>query len=392
MELSIEDAVAYARRIYVNKEKPEAIAKELSVTPQTMHAHIRLAFPRLISEEDWDISAVIEHMGGRHLPLEMRKEIQKLVKKHGLNKAVKLTTCSVGSAARWGRGELGESGVLEMGKLPWKSLLTGTPAKTDRSHPLSKASNSDKRQAVYRMLTERPDLDVLASDYKVTVTSLYNWRMELVGKSGVNLYKPNCEAFIAKFAAEAGKSPKALIVKRKHQVSKKTPTTRKQYSQTFKREAVNRFENHNEPAGKLTESLGISENILYTWRVQILGKSSSKQFASKARELAQEFIEEAQVDDVVTQANGLDHEPEPELQRHPSSISYAYAYERQPQALPQALPLDSIEAVVAHQPAAILASIEQIDREIMNLQKDRQLQVQHLEIQRLRRALSQSDG
>ncbi len=390
MELSIDDALAHARRIFVNKAKIETVAKDLSVKPKTLYNNIRLVFPTLISEQNWDIRAVMEHLGGYCVPLEMRREIQKLVKKHGVAATVKLTTCSKGSVARWGRGELGENGVQEMGKLPWKSLLAGTPAKartpakTDRKHPNSKAGDPTRREAVYRMLTERPDLDVLANDYKVSVTSLYNWRMELVGKAGTKAYRPNCEAFIAKFAADSGKSPKALIVHRKPQVAKKPANTRKQYSPTFKRKAVNRFENHNESMGPLSKSLGLSENVLYKWRTQILGKAGTTLFASKARELAQEFIDEAQVDDVVTQANGHDHEPH-ERQRHSSSASYN-TYEPQPP------PLDSIEAVVSYQPAAILAAIEQIDRQLMDLQKDRQLQVQRLEIQKLRRALSQSDG
>lgn len=387
MELSI--ALTHARRIYLNKEKPEAIAKELSITTKALHISVRLAFPMLISEENWDIPKVMEHLGGREVPLEMRKEIQKLVKKHGLTEAVRLTTCSVGSAARWGRGEHGKNCVQEMGNLPWKSLLTGATVVTDdnKRHKNAKLNEADRRKVVYRMITERPDLNVLANEYKISVTALYNWRAEMLGKTNTKKYKELCATFIEKVAAELGESPKEIVVRRNHQVVKKTTENRRQYSRYFKREIVNRFENHNESIDDLTRSAGVTKASIYSWRRQILGRAGTKLFTEKARELAHEFIEVAQVDDVVTQANGRDSEPY--LQLHPDANANSHP---QLQTLSSVQTLDTIEAVVSNQPHAILASVEQIDRQLLDLQKDRQILVQQLEIQNLRRALSQTDG
>ncbi len=399
MGISNDDLLAYARRIYVSKDSIESVAKELSIAEKALQIELRTVMPALISEENWDIRAVIDNLGGSNLPVEMRKELQKLVKKHGVTKAVSMTNVSVGSAARWGRGEHGTIGVLKMGKLPWKSMLSGAVTTTGKRHANSKVTDEQQRRAVYRMITERPELQVLADEFKVSVTALYSWRVGLLGKSGTKGFASKCEAFIASFAAESGEEPKPLAEMRMHQAEKKTTEKRRQYSTAFKRRAVNRFENQNESIHALVKELGVTDASIYSWRRQILGSSRSKDFSTKARALAREFIEQAQADDVVTHANA----PAKSLQSYaPQQLSLGppqRSYDPQPYSRAPGLeevplvpvPLMEAPPAVSDQPNAILASLDIVDRQIASLQKDRQLLVQQLEIQKLRRALSQAD-
>ncbi|MHA1573091.1 MAG: transposase, partial [Alphaproteobacteria bacterium] len=365
-----------------------------------LQTELKAVLPALISEENWDIRAVVDNLGGQNLPVEMRKELQKLVKKHGITKAVDLTHASVGSAARWGRGEHGTFGVLKMGKLPWKSMLSGAVTRPGKRHANSKVTDGQQRAAVYRMITERPELNALADEFKVSVTALYSWRAALLGKSGTKGFASKCEAFIASFAAESGEEPKPLAEMRIHQAEKKTTEKRRQYSTAFKRRAVNRFENQNESIHALVKELGITDASIYSWRRQILGQSGSKGFNEKARALAREFIEQAQADDVVMHANA----PVESLQSHaPHQLSLGppqRSYDPQPYSRAPGLeevslvpesPIEAISTSMSNQPNAILAALDVVDRQLASLAKDRQLLVQQLEIQKLRRALSQSD-
>ncbi len=180
MGLSIDDLLAYARRVYISRDSVESVAKELSIKPVWFQAKLRRALPRLISEEGWDIPAVIENLGGMYLPLEMRKEFHKLVKQHGMAEAMRLTNVSLGSASRWGAGRYGSRGVLRMRKLPWKSMLTGAPTSaptsTDKRHASSKLTDEQQRRAVYRMVTELPNIRALAREYDVSDPSLTQQR------------------------------------------------------------------------------------------------------------------------------------------------------------------------------------------------------------------------
>lgn len=395
MGLSSGELLAYARRIYIGKETVEAIADELSVNPKSFQNEVRAAIPALISEKRWDVADVIENLGGRHAPLEMRKEIQKLVKTDGLAEAVKRTDVSFGSAKRWSEGEFGTSGVQKMGRLPWKSLFEDAPKSTRGRGVLSKVSPEDQRRAVYRMLTGRPVLIDLAQEYNVSVSALYSWRVAMLGKSGTRGFGSNCKNFIAAFAAGAGEEPAQLATRRNHQAETETRSSNRiRYSAAFKRRVINRVENQNEPIVELAKTLGVSKVTIYDWRMTILGRRDSDEFAVRARALAKEFVEEAQIDDVVDAGGG---EPEPEPEPEFSARSYApQSYSRAPQLQEpsplQALPIETLATVVSDQPNAIMASIDAIDQQMLSLKKDRQLLVQQLEIQKLRRALSDSDS
>ena len=405
MGLSIDDLLAYARRVYISKDSVDSVAKELSIKPVWFQAKLRSALPRLISEENWDIPAVIENLGGMYLPLEMRKEFHKLVKKHGLAEAMRLTNVSLGSASRWGAGRYGSRGVLRMRKLPWKSMLTSAPTSaptsTDNRHASSKLTGEQQRRAVYRMVTERPKITELAIEYDVSGPSLYAWRQALVGKAKAEGFTSRCKAFIAEFAAEVGEDPKPFVVHRDHEPrpgkkatrsrpEKAPPGTRRKFSKAFKRAAVNRFANQNESIASLIEDLGCTEANLYAWRHQVLGPKTGAKFVADARALAREFIEQAQVDDVVTHATERDV-PLRSYSSGPASFEpqpYSRAPGSQEASIVPVSSLDGVATIVPSSPNAILESIDAIDTQLASLQKDRQLLVQGLEIQKLRRALS----
>ncbi len=404
MELSNVNSLAYARRIYVDHEEIGTVAEELGVGQRTFYQALRGVFPRLISEENWGIPEVLERLGGRELPLEMRKEVHALSKKHGPKAAVELTTASLGSVTRWGRGEYGEKGVQKMGRLPWKSLITSpvppskepqSPVKTHK-HGQNR-SIEDRRSAVYLMITAKPDIQKLADKHGVSVTALYNWRAEMLGKVGTNEYKPNCEAFIHAYAEVRGEEPKPLVIRRNQQTpvvkkkkKKKKTDSRRSFSKTLKREVVNRLVNHNELCASLSAEFEVPEGHIWAWRLAMLGKTGTVEFKRSARALAREFVTEARTDDIVAHANGRDTN----AHAQPQQMSPPSQPPQQPQPQQTALlptQLSNLESVVEAQPDAIVAQVQHIDHQLLTLGKDRQLLVQQLEIQKLRRELSQNN-
>lgn len=373
MATSIDELLGYARRIYVGGEKCEEIAREIGVTTRWVVLNIRKAYPRLISEENWGVVDVSKHLGGKDIPLEMRKEVRKYYKKHGFSKTHQVTGITESSLARWSKGQYGNH-CLEMGSLPWQSLFAGEDSGT--RHLNAKSDDALRRETVYRMLTGRPDLPALATKHKIGTSTFYSWRIEFVGKVEDQSYAKRCEEFINEVATELGEDPKPLIFRRAHQTEKKSTLRRQQFSLSFKRSAVNRLENHGEPIDELAASLGISEAPLYAWRRVILGRRSDPSFAAKARALARDFVEEAQVDDLVEQSAP----PLPTPALVPAVIA--------PQA---AESIDVIETM-AKSPTAIMESITAIERQIEGLKRDLLLLKQQLEIQKLRRDLAQVGG
>ncbi len=402
MSVSIDELLEYARRIYINKEKVEAIATELGVTARWMHSNIRRAFPRLISEEGWTIPEVVKNLRGREIPLEMRKEVQKLRKKHSQKEVEEMTGVSEASIVRWSNGNFGEHGIQTMGTLPWKSLIGPMVSKSKNKgksrHNAAAVQagvnrpDSVRRKAIYRLITGT-DIQELSDELGVTETALYNWRSDLVGLTTAKKYEAICARFIAKVAAELGEEPKPLFIKRRaanppiierravKPKPKPKPKTRRQFTRDFKRSAVNRVVNHKESIADVARELEIKEATLYSFQRQIVGGTHSKSFVAKSRALAREFIEEAQVDDVVTHANG--REPEPVFEVAALAVPA-------PRAL--SVEVEVLDTVGAKQPDAIMASLTILDRRLQAMQKDRQLLVQQLEIQKLRRELAQAGG
>ena len=293
-----------------------------------------------------------------------------------------------------------------MGKLRWKSMLAGAPAGAPateaKPHASRKLTDAQQRRAVYRMLTDRPEIIAMASEYDVSGPTLYSWRQALVGKAKTENFESRAKAFIAEFAAEVGEDPKPFAVHRNHgpRPGKKTRPTRAQktttqprrqhhYPSDFRRRAVNRFHNQKEPAAALATELGIVVPLLYAWRSKILGRKTDTNFSANARALAREFIEQAQADDVVTDANEHVVRPRPHDSESPPYVlqPYSPASGSQDVSLMPTLPIDTT-AVVSSQPNAIVVAIGELYQQRASLQKDRDLLVQQLEIQKLRRELS----
>jgi transposase-like protein len=246
-------------------------------------------------------------------------------------------------------------------------------------------------------LTENPNPSELAAEYDVALSSLYQWRKAITGKAGTKSYKGNCIKFIKEYAAETGGEPEEYTKPGTGRVgapTRRSTDKRKHKPLSLKREVVNRFVNHNATSEELIREFGINEANIYSWRHKLLGAVGTPNFDRKAKELARDFITEAQTNDVVGRANGeiLGSSPQQQL-FDPQPQSYAVPVQvRSHESVIAMEPMPAPAPAPPTQPDALLSAIAEIDQTIVTAQKDRQLLVQQLEIQQLRRQLSQTQA
>lgn len=287
---SKKDCLVFARRLYVDKEPAESVAKSVGCSEKYLVAQARTAIPALISKEQWTVKDVMARLRGNSVPAEMRNEVIGLHKTHGLVETAKMAGLPEGTLSRWVNGKSARKGksVLSMGKRPW--------ARLDGSGPDEGSGSSSKPRGRKR------------GPYR-------------------------------------------------------------QVSTTIKEKAVHRFTNEGLSATDVAREFGVSESAIYAWRLQVLGKLTDPKFGDKARALAKEFVTQARIDDQI------DGHAVPDPMASASSMLSEVATE------------GSAKQHVGTM-EVLSNRLAKLDAEFESLGKDRQLVAQEIEIQQLRRLLS----